>query len=179
MNYTRGENSIGQGISVTLVWWSMQQWFAKNRQAGITVWLLKVKATSKLIYKHSIMLYFITEQDTILVPELRSDGKENTTSWKFFQAMQIALCRDQLEDSPIQENKPTICNKYTSLVRYNFPTSLVVYNIAIILVLAWLVSRHRARDLDAKRGLMLPSPLYFRGKGNSSHTSLLLLGKRG
>lgn len=43
------------------------------------------------------------------------------------------------------------------------------------MILAWLVSRHRTRNLDVERGLMLPSQLYFRGKGNSSHTALLLL----
>lgn len=34
-----------------------------------------------------------------------------------------------------------------------------------VITLAWLASRHRNRDLDVKRGLMLPNPLHFRGNG--------------
>lgn len=47
-----------------------------------------------------------------------------------------------------------------------------------IVILALLASRHRTRDLDVKRGLVLPSPVHFRGKGNSSHTGLLLSKKK-
>lgn len=46
-----------------------------------------------------------------------------------------------------------------------------------IVILTLLASRHRTRDLDVKRGLVHPSPLHFRGKGNSSHTGLLLSKK--